>query len=191
MKKLKYFVLVFSLLLMTFFLGSFQQKPTIKTSSKPQRFGFGKTPTEAEIKAVDIDIRPDGQGLPIGEGTVAEGIKIYKMKCAVCHGATGREGPQDVLVGKALDASFPFAESVELARQKNIGNYWPYASTIFDYTYRAMPQNLPGSLSPNEVYSLVAFLLFENGIIAEETVMNQTTLPKVKMPAEKYFIGGF
>ena len=126
----------------------------------------------------------------IRDSTVAEGAEIYKLKCAVCHGATGREGPQDVLVGKALDSAFPFAESVELAKQKTIGNYWPYASTIFDYTYRAMPQNLPGSLTPNEVYSLVAFLLFENEIIAEDAIMNQTTLPLVQMPAEKHFIGG-
>ena len=193
MKNLKYYFLSIFLLSATFFLGSFQQNPTTKkgdTSEKPERFGFGRTATAAEIKALDIDVRPDGQGLPEGEGTVAEGAQIYKMKCAVCHGATGTEGPQDVLVGKAANSNFRFAESVELARQKNIGNYWPYASTIFDYTYRAMPQNLPGSLTPNEVYSLVAFLLFKNEIISEEMVMNQTTLPQVQMPAEKYFVGG-
>ena len=193
MKNLKYYFLSIFLLSATFFLGSFQQNPTTKkgdTSQKPERFGFGRTPTAAEIKALDIDVRPDGQGLPEGEGTVAEGAQIYKMKCAVCHGATGTEGPQDVLVGKVANSNFRFAESVELARQKNIGNYWPYASTIFDYTYRAMPQNLPGSLTPNEVYSLVAFLLFKNEIISEEMVMNQTTLPQVQMPAEKYFVGG-
>ncbi len=193
MKNSKYSFLSFLLLSTILFLGSFQQNPITKkgdTSQKPERFGFGRTPTAAEIKALDIDVRPDGQGLPEGEGTVAEGAQIYKMKCAVCHGATGKEGPQDVLVGKAANSNFRFAESVELARQKNIGNYWPYASTIFDYTYRAMPQNLPGSLTPNEVYSLVAFLLFKNEIISEEMVLNQTTLPQVQMPAEKYFIGG-
>ncbi len=191
MKNLKYSFLCCLLLGTTFFLWSFQQNPTTKKGAKqPERFGFGRTATPAEIKALDIDVRPDGQGLPAGEGTVAEGVEIYKMKCAVCHGATGKEGPQDVLVGEAASSPFRFAESVELARQKNIGNYWPYASTIFDYTYRAMPQNLPGSLTPDEVYSLVAFLLFKNEIISEETVMNQTTLPQVEMPAEKYFVGG-
>ena len=191
MKNLKYSFLSLLLISTILFFGAFQQNPATKKGTKqPERFGFGKTPTAAEIKALDIDVRPDGQGLPVGEGTVAEGSKIYKMKCAVCHGATGKEGPQDVLVGEMATSQFRFAESVELARQKNIGNYWPYASTIFDYTYRAMPQNLPGSLTPDEVYSLVAFLLFENKIISEETVMNQTTLPQVQMPAEKYFVGG-
>ena len=191
MKNLKYYFLFFFLVSTTFFLVAFQQNPITKTTDQnPERFGFGKTPTEAEIKALDIDVRPDGQGLPVGEGTVAEGSKIYKMKCAVCHGATGKEGPQDILVGEPASANFRFAESVDLARQKNIGNYWPYASTIFDYTYRAMPQNLPGSLTPDEVYSLVAFLLFKNEIISEDAVMNQTTLPQVQMPAEKYFVGG-
>jgi len=191
MKNFKYSFLGLLLCSTIFFLGAFQQNPPNKNGSeKPERFGFGKMPTEAEIKALDIDVRPDGKGLPVGEGTVAEGAKIYKMKCVVCHGATGKEGPQDVLVGDTASGPFRFAESVELARQKHIGNYWPYASTIFDYTYRAMPQNLPGSLTPDEVYSLVAFLLFENKIISEETVMNQTTLPQVQMPAEKYFVGG-
>ena len=129
MKNLKYYILCFFLLSTIFFLGSFQQNSSTK-KTKPERFGFGKTPTEAEIKALDIDVRPDGQGLPEGEGTVAEGAEIYKMKCAVCHGLTGKEGPQDVLVGEAFNPEFPFAESVELARQKNIRNYWPYASII-------------------------------------------------------------
>ena len=157
MKNLKYFFILLCLLSTTLFLGSFQQEPNLKQNSKlekPARFGFGKTPTAAEIAALDIDVRPDGKGLPVGQGTVAEGKLIYKAKCAVCHGLTGTEGPQDILVGRTPSEGTHFAESVEMARQKTIGNYWPYASTIFDYTYRAMPQNLPGSLSPDEVYSL-------------------------------------
>ena len=126
--------------------------------------------------------------MPEGEGTVAKGRTIYKMKCAACHGATGKEGPQDKLVGRTPSEGSLFAESVEMSQQKTIGNYWPYASTIFDYTYRSMPQIAPGSLTPNEVYSLVAFLLYQNEIIEEDAIMNQETLPKVKMPAEKYFV---
>ena len=160
------------------------------SQEKPERFGFGQVATTDQIKAVDIDVRPDGQGLPVGKGTVEEGAAVYQLKCAVCHGATGKEGPQDVLVGGTLEHGFAFAESVELSRKKTIGNYWPYASTLYDYTYRAMPQNLPGSLKADEVYGLVAFLLYENGIIEEDVVMNQTTLPQVEMPAEKYFVGG-
>lgn len=185
MKNIKYLSIIF-LLVCSFIWFAFQQNPV--NQNPPERFGFGRTPTEAEIKAIDIDVRPDGKGLPAGEGTVAEGRDIFKIKCAACHGLTGKEGPQDKLVGRTPQEGSPFAESVELARQKTIGNYWPYASTIFDYTYRSMPQNLPGSLTPDEVYSLVAFLLFQNEIIEEDAVMNQETLPQVKMPAEEYFV---
>jgi len=191
MKNLKLYLLSGLLITVSLILGAFQINLKAKQNNKkPDRFGFGKTPTQAEIKALDIDVRPDGQGLPEGEGTVSSGAQIYRVKCAICHGLTGVEGPQDVLVGEGPGTRFAFAESVELARTKHIGNYWPYASTIFDYTYRAMPQTAPGSLTPDEVYSLVAFLLFENKIISEETVMNQTTLPQIEMPAEKFFVGG-
>jgi len=190
MKNLKYYIASLALISIVFLFVSFQTISTTKQMAKPELFGFGKTPTAEQISAWDIDVRPDGKGLPPGEGTAEEGRKIYKAKCAVCHGPTGKEGPQDVLVGDSFDDEFKFAESVELSRTKNIRNYWPYASTIFDYTYRAMPQTAPGSLTPDEVYSLVAFLLFENKIISEETVMNQTTLPQIEMPAEKFFVGG-
>jgi len=189
MKNFKYSIACLFLLSISFFLVSFQQSAS-RNQQVPELFGFGKTPTTEQIAALDIDVRPDGKGLPDGEGTAEEGSVIYKAQCASCHGATGREGPQDVLVGDSFDEDFKFAESVEYSRTKNIRNYWPYASTIFDYTYRAMPQNAPGTLSADEVYSLVAFLLVENEIISDESVMNKTTLPEVVMPAEKYFIGG-
>jgi len=188
-KNIKYLTIVL-LLLSSFIWLAFQQNPKA-IKGHPEKFGFGRTPSEAEIQAIDIDVRPDGKGLPDGEGTVAEGRTIYKMKCAVCHGATGKEGPQDKLVGRTPKEGSLFAESIVIAQQKTIGNYWPYASTIFDYTYRSMPQTSPGSLTPNEVYSLVAFLLFENEIIAEDAILNQETLPKVKMPAEEYFVNPY
>lgn len=188
MNKLSYILILGFFAIVVILFASFQNRAS--KYDKPERFGFGKSATEAQIAAIDIDVRPDGQGLPDGQGTVSEGAAIYKVKCAVCHGATGREGPQDVLVGGPLESGFAFGESVELSRKKTIGNYWPYASTLYDYTYRAMPQNLPGSLKPDEVYGLVAFLLHENGIIEEDMVMNQTSLPQVEMPAERYFIGG-
>ncbi|WP_253906561.1 c-type cytochrome [Chitinophaga sp. SYP-B3965] len=146
-----------------------------KQTHEPERFNLGRIATAAEIKAWDIDVRPDGRGLPEGSGTVSEGRNIYTAKCALCHGKTGVEGPYNVLVGDTTKA-------------KTIGNYWPYATTLFDYTRRAMPFNQPGSLTDNEVYSITAFLLHANKIIDSTTEMNKHTLPAIVMPAHKYFV---
>jgi cytochrome c len=157
-----------------------------QTEEGGERFGFGRTPTEEEIRALDIDVMPDGTGLPEGEGTVAEGEQLYYQLCASCHGVTGTEGPNDKLVGRGPREGFPFGEAPGLT--KTIGNYWPYATTLYDYTLRAMPFDTPGTLKPNEVYSLVAFLLFKNEIIGEDDVMNRETLPRVEMPARDRFV---
>lgn len=150
----------------------------------PARYGIGRPATPSEIAAIDIDVRPDGRGLPAGRGTAAEGAPIYAEKCAACHGATGKEGPNDVLVGRASQG-FSFSQDPSLPH--TIGNYWPYATTVFDYVRRAMPPTAPGSLTDDEVYALTAFLLRANEVIAEDAVMDRTTLPKVAMPAQRYF----
>ena len=152
----------------------------------PQSFGFGRDASAAEIAAWDRDVRPDGQGLPAGSGTVAEGEPIYAAKCAVCHGKTGVEGPNDRLVRRAGEG-FPGGDDADSWTGRTIGNYWPYATTVFDYILRSMPQNLPGSLEDNEVYALTAYLLWRNDIIARDAVMNADTLPAVKMPARDQF----
>jgi cytochrome c len=141
-------------------------------------FGFGRPATPKEIAAIDIAIRPDGKGLPTGSGTVRTGRAIYAVKCAACHGKTGVEGPYMRLVGPMGDTT----------KAKTIGNYWPYATTLFDYTRRAMPYNAPGSLSSDEVYSLTAFLLAANRVIDSTMVMDASNLPGVEMPAKKLFI---
>jgi cytochrome c len=151
----------------------------------PVRYGIGRPATPAEIAALDIDIMPDGTGLPAGRGTSAEGAPIYAAKCAQCHGRTGREGPNDVLVGREPRQGFPFSQDPALPH--TIGNYWPYATTVFDYVRRAMPPTAPGSLTNDEVYALTAFLLNANELIAADAVMDKTTLAKVAMPAQKYF----
>lgn len=138
-------------------------------------FGLGRTPTAAEIQAWDIAIGPDGKELPPGQGTAREGAPLYQTKCAMCHGANGTEGPQDVLVGG--QGSLATAKPI-----RTIGSFWPYATTIYDYLYRAMPFYAPGSLPPHEVYALTAYLLFRNGIIGEDTVIDAQTLPKIMMP---------
>lgn len=158
------------------------------TDNGDTTFGFGRPATLAEIAAWDIDVMPDGTGLPEGEGTVDQGARLYANACAACHGATGVEGPNDKLVGREPREGFPFGRDPSFASMRTIGNYWPYATTLYDYVYRAMPFDRPGSLEPDDVYALVAFLLHKNEIIAEDAVMNAATLPAVVMPARDRFV---
>ena len=153
-----------------------------------RRFGtIGKRATASEIAAWDIDVNPTGAGLPPGRGTHDEGARVYATKCALCHGAKG-EGLAiyPALIGTEPKAGFSFADDYHLKR--TIGNYWPYATTIYDYIGRAMPLTAPGSLTPTEKYSLVAFLLAENGVIDRGAVMDARSLPAVRMPARQYFV---
>ena len=129
---------------------------------------------------------PDGSGLPAGSGTASRGALLYQRKCAACHGKTGTEGPFDPLVARERRPDFPFGRDPTLV--KAIGNYWPYATTLYDYINRAMPLDAPGSLKPDEVYSLVAFLLWRNGIAADTAVMSAQSLPRVVMPAHDRFV---
>ena len=149
----------------------------------PARYGLGRPATLTEIAALDIDIGPDGTGLPPGRGTATDGAVTYAAKCASCHGKTGKEGPNDVLVGRG---GFPSGAVTDAHR--TIGNYWPYATTVFDYIRRAMPPTAPRSMTDNEIYGLVAFLLSANEIIPADAVMDATTLPKVVMPARDKFV---
>ena len=160
----------------------------------PEQFGFGRAATAEEIAAWDIDVMPDGTGLPEGEGTAAGGGPIYARQCAVCHGQAGEGGIADRLVGYTPEATPPFGPRYEEWRGDgpdvpySVGNYWPYATTLFDYIRRAMPSNAPGSLEADQVYGLVAWILAENGLIGAGEVMNATTLPAVEMPARDIFV---
>ena len=157
-----------------------------KPAPPPPTFGIGRPATPADIAALDIDIAPDGRGLPAGRGVADEGATIYAARCAGCHGKSGKEGPNDVLVGRVPRQGFPFSADPRLP--KTIGNYWPYATTLFDYIRRAMPPDAPGSLKDDEVYALVAVLLAWNEIIPNDLVMDAASLPKVQMPARDRFI---
>jgi cytochrome c len=162
------------------------QSPAGSQSSKePATFGIGRPATPADIAARDIDVGPDGVGLPPGKGTAAEGATIFAARCAGCHGKTGKEGPNDVLVGRIPNDEFPFVRDPRAP--KTIGSYWPYATTVFDYIRRAMPPDKPGSLKDDEVYNLTAFLLAANELIPQDAVIDATSLPKVKMPARDHF----
>ena len=160
----------------------------------PESFGFGRAATAEEIAAWDIDVMPDGTGLPEGEGTAASGAPIYARQCAVCHGQSGEGGIADRLVGYTPETTPPFGPRYEEWRGDgpdvpySIGNYWPYATTLFDYIRRAMPSDAPGTLEADQVYGLVAWILAENGLIGADDVMNATTLPAVEMPARDIFV---
>lgn len=156
--------------------------------SKPLQkpLGIGRTATPEEIAKIDLDVMPDGRGLPDGRGTAAEGAKVYAAKCASCHGANGQGGSADRLVDRESGKNWDFATNPKLV--KTVGNYWPYATTLFDYTQRAMPFMQPGTLTPDETYSLVAHILALNKIVPEDAVMDRTTLPKVVMPSRDKFV---
>ena len=160
----------------------------------PKRFGIGSPATPEQTAALEIDVRPDGAGLPPGGGSAAEGAGIYAQKCAACHGANGEGGTADALVGAEPKGTLPFGPDYERWRNGRpdvpftIGNYWPYATTIFDYVRRAMPASAPGTLSADETYALTAWLLARNGIVADAAVMNAATLPQVRMPARARFV---
>ena len=146
---------------------------------------LGRSISEADIKGWDITILPDGSGLPAGQGTPAEGAKIYVEKCVACHGEGGVGGPG----GRALVGGPPLTDGIET--RKTIKNYFAYPTTIFDQIRRAMPFNAPKSLSDNEVYALTAYLLSINKLIGEADVMDAASLPRVRMPNRDGFVVRF
>ena len=160
-----------------------------RAAALPARFALGKPADSASLAAINIDANPAGAGLPAGQGSWATGKPLYAAKCSMCHGVNGEGGGAGfypTLIGAQPRDSFPFAHDVKIPH--TIGNYWPYATTVYDYIHRAMPYTAPGSLKPDEVYSIVAYLLAENQVIPRDAVMNATTLPKVKMPAHDHFV---
>jgi S-disulfanyl-L-cysteine oxidoreductase SoxD len=155
-----------------------------QTSGQSIRPGLGKPITEADIKHWDIAILPDGTNLPAGSGTPAEGAAIYAEKCVACHADGGRGGGSPGAT--ALIGGEPLSSGIDTT--KTIANYYPYATTVFDYIRRAMPFNMPRSLSDHEVYALTAYILALNKLIDENAVMDAKTLPQVKMPNRDNFI---
>lgn len=162
--------------------------PRVRRSQMPERFGFGTPATADDIRRSDTDVTPDGRGLPHDSGTVAQGESIYRLRCSGCHGVTGTEGPFDHLVGHEPGDSFNFGRDPNFLAKRTIGNYWPYATTLYDYINRAMPFDAPGSLSSREVYSVVAYLLYRNQIVSGNAVISDRTLPLVRMPARDRFV---
>ncbi|WP_324752498.1 c-type cytochrome [Roseovarius sp. Pro17] len=149
-------------------------------------YGVGQPASEAEIAAIDIDVMPDGRGLPEGSGTYAEGEGLYEEVCAACHGSdlmgVSELGAPQLIGGRDTLASDKPVKTVE--------SYWPYASTLFDYTHRAMPMTEPGSLTADQVYAISAYILGQAGITGTEpdTVLDAASMAKVEMPNADGFV---
>lgn len=146
------------------------------------KLNLGREATAEEIKGWDIDIRPDGQGLPEGKGTVTQGDDIYQERCASCHGVFG-EGLERWPVLAGGQGSLKSERPV-----KTIGSFWPYLSTVYDYIYRAMPFGDAQSLSADETYAIVAYLLFMNDLVDGEFELNKSNFASIRLPNEKNFV---
>jgi cytochrome c len=153
-------------------------------SSQVARLGFGSAATPEELSKF-FSIPPDGRGLPPGSGNATKGAQIYAGACAACHGDKLEGNPAKGIGGdKLLGGRGTLAGKTPV---KTVESYWPYATTLFDYVKRAMPFNAPGSLSDDDVYSVVAYILSEAKIIQPNETMDAKSLPKVAMPNKDGF----
>ena len=155
---------------------------SFSSHAENRKYNIGKLATKTEIAGWDIDVRPDGVGAPKGSGNAIDGEEIYVNRCAACHGDFG-EGVDrwPALVGG--DGTLASHDP-----EKTTGSYWPYASTIFDYVYRSMPFGEAQTLTHDETYKLVAYLLNMNEIIDEDFVLSDKNIGKIKMPNASGFL---
>jgi mono/diheme cytochrome c family protein len=149
------------------------------------RYGFGAPATQDELGKF-FSIPPDGRGLPPGSGTAAKGAQVYAQSCAACHGDQLQGNPQKGIGGDRLIGGRDTLGTKTPV--KTVESYWPYATTLFDYVKRAMPFSAPGSLSDDDVYAVVAYILSQAKIIQPTDTLNATTLPKIAMPNRDGFV---
>jgi cytochrome c len=154
---------------------------SVAAGENPEGPGLGRPAPAALIAAWDIDVMPDGAGLPPGRGDARQGERLYGEQCQSCHGERGLGDSGDQLAGAKMGLTGEWPE-------KTIGTYWPYATTLFNFIRRAKPMQAPGSLSNDEVYALTAYLLHLNGIVSADAVMGAQSLPGVVMPNRDGFI---
>ncbi|MDT3686012.1 MAG: cytochrome c [Pseudorhodoplanes sp.] len=151
--------------------------------NSPKKIGIGREATAAEIAGWNISVRPDGQGLPVGRGTVKKGETLYVERCAACHGEFGESaGRWPILAGGAgtLASHDPV---------KSIGSYWPYATTVIDYIRRAMPFGAAQTLSNDDLYAITAYVLYLNDVIQDENFeLSDKNFITVKLPNQPNFI---
>jgi cytochrome c len=143
---------------------------------------LGRPATPAEVSRADISVRPDGDTLPPGSGSVEQGRAVFEAKCQSCHGPNGQNGPMDRLTGGvgSLATKTPI---------KTVNSFWPYATTAFDYIRRAMPLTAPQSLSNDEVYAVTAYILSVDGVVPKDAVLDARSLPLIRMPNRDGFVG--
>lgn len=156
-----------------------------------QHFALGRAADDSAVAAMNKDVGSDGLELPAGHGSVAEGAVVYAAQCAACHGAKGEGLPSfPRLVGRdsAASAAAPEFQFATSSKTKTIGNYWPHATTVFDYIKRAMPLAAPGSMTDDQVYAVTAYLLAANKVIADTVTLDAATLRAVRMPARDKFV---
>jgi cytochrome c len=145
-------------------------------------YGIGRAATAAEIAGWNIDVDSHGDNLPAGSGSVGHGREVFAQQCAACHGTEGEGGIGDRLAGGQGTLATP-------KPVRTVGSYWPYASTLFDYIRRAMPQNAPQSLSNDDVYAVSAYILNLNGLLPADATLDAKTLSAIKMPNRSMFSG--
>lgn len=162
-------------------LAAFVAACCAATAAAQQGPNLGEPISAADLAPWDISVETDGTGLPPGSGDATKGAALYATHCIACHGAAGAGQPNDRLVGGQ-------GTLTELQQVRTIGSFWPYASTVFDYIRRAMPFHAPQSLSNDDVYSLTAYLLAENGIIRKNAKLDARSLARVQMPNRDGFI---
>lgn len=143
--------------------------------------GLGREALPEEIKAWDVDVRPDGQGLPPGTGSVAAGEALFLERCAACHGEFG-EG-----AGRWPPLAGGFGSLTSESPEKTLGSFWPYLSTVYDYIYRTMPFGDAQSLTPDETYGLVAYLLHMNDVVPKDFELSDKNFASIRLPNEKAF----
>ena len=165
-------LLIVSVSLASLGLVSFAQDPVLR---------LGSPISEDQLSEFDLIAGPDGMGFPPGSGTAAQGKQVFDTRCSACHALTG-EGTsgRTILVGGDMQS--------EGSPLRTVGSYWPHASTLFDFIRRAMPANAPKSLSNEEVYQVTAYVLYINGIVDQNTVINRETLIAIEMPNKDGFI---
>lgn len=151
-------------------------------AAEPGYYGYGKPATPQQIAGWDIDVRPDGTGLPAGSGSVNRGADLFAEQCAACHGTFGEGAGRYPALAGGKDTL------TEDRPQKTVGSFWPYATTLWDYINRAQPFAAPRSLSANDVYAVTAYILNLNDLVDDNFVADRNSLPKVKMPNRAAFI---
>jgi mono/diheme cytochrome c family protein len=163
-------------------IAAFAVVALARATQAQDAYGIGRAATPAEIAGWNIDIDRDGNNLPAGSGSVGHGHEVFDQKCAACHGATGEGGVGDRLVGGQGTLATP-------KPVRTVGSYWPYATTLFAYIRRAMPQDAPQSLSNDDVYAVSAYILNLNGLLAFDATLDASTLRAIKMPNRSMFVG--